>query len=416
MSDKDDSQENVVPFRAPKTASGSDGSGRGKRKTRIGATGGDGINPWKVQGYKPGQNVYCRIVRPEPGGYAVLIIKDNLPGYLPSNAHHNIGEEILAQFVCVDRNRILLSERFTASSGNVFVNQEQIDWTSQLDAPSHLDTPSQLNASQPGETNLEESDEKSGQVDTTRRDHTNVVAFQEWNQPARRQFRVRRATDLMVTPLAGSQVTTLRISDYDPQWLITDLEGGMRTGCLKATSEREFSRSAALLLRGRAVGGIYGNKADPITRPTEESVASMLATIYREPDTVVSMYDLPEHVVLAMSALFLGYPVERNDDYSTSEYMDFICDWLHKQGLTAALAITLANGKGTCLAFVCQGRYVGAFDVDGQSFHEGQEYVQELLEYDPDAQLEASILPPEMHSQATRFGFSLSMLAPKEGA
>lgn len=404
MSDKDDSQENVVPFRAPKTASGSDGSGRGKRKTRIGAAGGDGVNPWNIQGYKPGQNVYCRIVRPEPGGYAVLIIKDNLPGYLPSNAHHNIGEEILAQFVCVDKNRILLSERFTASSGRAFVRQDQVDWTAQLDAPAQPDTTTMDAAA----TNVEANEGEVG--------NTNVVAFQEWNQPARQQFRVRRATDLMVTPLAGSQVTTLRISDYDPEWLITDLEGGMRTGCLKATSEREFSRSAALLLRGRAVGGIYGNKADPITRPTEESIASMLATIYREPDTVVSMYDLPEHVVLAMSALFLGYPVERNDDYSTSDYMDFICDWLHKQGLTAALAITLAKGNGTCLAFVCKGRYVGAFDVEGQSFHEDIEYVHELLEGNPEAQLEASILPPEMHSQAVRFGFSLSMLAPKEGA
>jgi hypothetical protein len=214
----------------------------------------------------------------------------------------------------------------------------------------------------------------------------------------------------MVAPLANSQVTTLRISDYDPEWLITDLEGGMRTGCLKATSEREFSRSAALLLRGRAVGGIYGSKDDPITRPTEESVASMLATICREPDTVVSMYDLPEHVVLAMSALFLGYPVERNDDYSPLEYMVFICDWLQKEGLTAALAITLAHGTGTILAFVCKGRYAGAFNVEEQSFHEDREYLYDLLEQNPEAGIEVSVLPSEMHSSSARFGFSLSLM------
>lgn len=401
MSDKDDSQENVVPFR-PKTSGEGDGSGRGKRKTRIGAAGGDdGVNPWKIRGYKPGQNVMCRVVRPEPGGYSVLITKDNLPGYLPSNQHHANGEEILAQFVCIDKNRMLLSERFTAGSGTAYIKQDQIDWKSQLDASAP--TSESARGEDASERNSEDDDE-------LRRDEDNVVAFQERKDFPRKHYRLRRATDLMVAPLANSQVTTFRIADYDPEWLITDLEGGMRTGCLKATSERAFSRSAALLLRGRAVGGIYGSKSDPNTRPTEESVTSMLATICREPDTVVSMYDLPESVVLAMSALFLGYPAERSDNYETSDYFDFICDWLRKEGLTAALAITFPEGSGTCLAFICTGRYVGAFNVERQSFHENEDYVHELLERDPRAQLEASILPPEMHSSSVRYGFSLSLL------
>ncbi len=61
-------------------------------------------------GYKPGQNVIAKIAKPESGGYAVIIVKDNLPGYLPSNARHQVGDDVLATYVCFDKNRVLLSE------------------------------------------------------------------------------------------------------------------------------------------------------------------------------------------------------------------------------------------------------------------------------------------------------------------
>lgn len=74
------------------------------------------LNPWKLSGYKPGQNVVCRIMNAEPGGYAVLIPKDNLPGFLPTQERLRLGDEVLATFVCVHNNRILLSARFSTSN------------------------------------------------------------------------------------------------------------------------------------------------------------------------------------------------------------------------------------------------------------------------------------------------------------
>ena len=47
--------------------------------------------------------------------------------------------------------------------------------------------------------------------------------------------------------------------------------------------------------------------------------------------------------------------------------------------------------------------------VEDQHFTEDKEFVYELLRSDKDANVEASILPPEMTSSAVRFGFSLSM-------
>lgn len=199
-----------------------------------------------------------------------------------------------------------------------------------------------------------------------------------------------------------------KIADYDLEWLITDLEGGMRTGCVKASSEDRLSRAAMLLYRGRAVGCIYGCKSMPDTLPTEQSLQTMLTDLSL-PETKVMIYDLPENVTLAMSALFLGYPVTRSDDYDARSYMDYICSWFESKGQTACLAISLKQTMATCLVFIYKGQFCGAFYVEDQKFTQDKQFVYELLRNDPSSSVEASILPPEMTSSAVRFGFSLSM-------
>jgi hypothetical protein len=67
----------------------------------------------------PGDNLICKIVRSEEGGYEVFIEKFNWPGYLPSNAKHAVGDEVLGTFVCVDKQRMLISERFTHGKGDL---------------------------------------------------------------------------------------------------------------------------------------------------------------------------------------------------------------------------------------------------------------------------------------------------------
>lgn len=67
--------------------------------------------------FKPGQNVVCKILKEKPGGYAVVVYAANsssLPGYLPSDSLHLMGEELLATYVMVDNNRLLLAERHGA--------------------------------------------------------------------------------------------------------------------------------------------------------------------------------------------------------------------------------------------------------------------------------------------------------------
>ncbi|CAN5573373.1 hypothetical protein BH10CYA1_BH10CYA1_21720 [soil metagenome] len=477
------------------------------------------LNPWKLSGYKAGQNVVCKVVKDEPGGYAVIIPKDNLPGFLPTQALLRTGEEILAQFVCVHNHRILLSARFSNNvsklsatpnvrweehldeidiTGGQSAEEEGYSQSASLEQQSQTITPQQQVAAQQAAQAASQQQQATSQPQaaipqqpaqgnvlvppSTRPDdgmyknyqsssiktlpaepfsppppppqppqgappktgglngsmpysansppQQDVVpnrlisipanqsiqleqeaeaeaAFGVWASTPRK-FHLKRATDLILPPIDKDSLNEFKIVDYDLEWLITDLEGGMRTGCVKAACESKLSRSAMLLYRGRAVGCIYGCKSMPDTQPTEQSLQNMLSDL-EVPDTDVKIYDLPENVTLAMSALFLGYPVQRNDDYDARAYMDYICGWFESKGNTACLAITLPSNSATCLGYVYKGQFCGAFYVEDQQFRTDKEFVYDLLKNDPRANVEASILPPEMTSSAVRFGFSLSM-------
>lgn len=348
------------------------------------------INPWKVTGYKAGQLVSCKVVAAEPGGYSVLIVKDNLPGFLPIEGKLKIGEEVLAQFVCVHNNRVLLSARMagTSSQSSAPAQRPQTDWRKELQQGDAQAAP-------------------AGEPESER-------AFEVWAHDRPVNFRLRRAIDLILPPVDQNikpQEKSITESD-DLLWVITDLEGGMRTGCVKAYCEGRKSRSAVLLYKGRAVGCIYGNKGLKEPMPTETSLQMML-TDCQTPETQLVMYGLPEEVALAMSALFLGYPVERSDDLDARSYMDYIMSWFAQKEQTACLAFSLPASAGTLLAFVHRGQFIGAFYVENQEFSRDINFVYNLLAQDPQAGVEASILPPELTSSSVRFGFSLSMAMPR---
>ncbi len=339
------------------------------------------LNAWNLPAYKAGQNVSAKVMGPEPGGYSVMLTKDNLPGFLPTEQKLKAGEEVLAQFVCVSNNRILLSSRFSSMS-SMGGGQQQA-------APTQW---------------------QDSMAATTATDGENPqdAAFRVWAQTNPRKFQLKRAIDLIMPPIEVEEALNFAIGEQDLEWLITDMEGGMRTGCVKATCEERLSRAAMLIYKGRCVGCIYGCKSMNETHPTEQSLQFMLNDL-KVDGAKVQVYDLPDSVTLAMSALFMGYPVNRSDDLDAKSYMDYLLGWFTDKGQTACLAIQLPSAAATCLVFVHGGKYIGSFYVEDQHFSDDINYVYGLLEKDPQAAVEASILPPELTSNAVRFGYSLSM-------
>lgn len=75
-----------------------------------------GLNRWKTDHLKPGQFVVCTIVQQIHGGYNVTVDKEELPGFLASVRDHSIGIQLKVAFVCVEKGRLLLTERFSFES------------------------------------------------------------------------------------------------------------------------------------------------------------------------------------------------------------------------------------------------------------------------------------------------------------
>lgn len=438
------------------------------------------MNRWKGPGYKAGQTIACKVLAAEPGGYSVIIPKDGARGFLPTEAKLKIGEEVLAQYVCVHNNRILLSARMNAqqASGSSAPRTQAPDWTQMAASGAHPQPgqtgqfpaqsgayPAQTgsyDAAPPGQTGqfpaqtgahpAQNDPYSTGQYPQQNFQGQQTGAYQAQPQQGMQgqqsgayhaptqnyqgqspsgipeqeraflvyaegkpmNIRLRRAIDLILPPLdKNQQPNKMRIGQGDDLlWLITDLEGGMRTGCVKAFCEPKKSRSAVLLYKGRAVGCIYGNKQLREPLPTESSLQMMLKDC-TTPDTHLVMYGLPEEVTLAMSALFLGYPVERSDDLDAKSYMDYIMSWFTQKEQTACLAFSLPSSGATLLAFIYKGSFVGSFYVETQEFSRDINFVYNLIQSDPQSRCEASILPPELTSASVRLGFSLSMNMPK---
>lgn len=333
---------------------------------------------WRADWLKPGQMLKCKVLRPEPGGYAVIIVSINRVGFLPWEAPLKVGAEILAQYVCVHNNRILLSAKLSGSKSDF----------SELPGPlTHIPSKREL-------PNWDSILNKSPTVGS-------------------RGFPKRRATDLFLPPLDTEQPPNrMRIGQGDDLlWLITDLEGGMRTGCVKASCHPKKSRSAVLLYKGRAVGCVYGNSQMHEAGNTESSLQMMLNDC-STPDAHLVMYGLPDELVLAMSALFLGNPVSRKDDLDARSYMDYILRWCSRKERTACLAFGLPSGE-TILSFVHSGRFLGTFHVDTQEFSPDIQFVHDQLREQAQARVEASILPSELLTASVPLGYSLSCNMPK---
>jgi hypothetical protein len=203
-------------------------------------------------------------------------------------------------------------------------------------------------------------------------------------------------------PISTTAVSPLRSGDYDIGKLITDLEEGQLTGCVKMICDERLSRGALLLFRGRAVGCIYGKKPMVEPYPIESAIQMLLLDSFL-PETKLTVYDLPDEVILSMSAMFLGVPVLEKD-YADQKKLNSLVKTLKND--TAILTALAANEM--CLAFLHEGEVFGSFHVDHQKFSDQGTSFDEVMDKAPDSKVEISILPAEMTTEKVLFGYGLS--------
>lgn len=316
-----------------------------------------------IPDYKPGESLMVRISAPEPGGFAVKLLPNELDGFLPSQEAIAIGKIVPATFVCMNENRALLTYAFMIGT------TERVQLSTLTDQEN---------------------------------------AFAVWADSYPRSFKLRRAIDMVMPPF-GSPPPSIKSSERPD--LLGDLEKESFTGCVKAQSQKNLSRSAVVLYRGRAVGCIFGKRPMTDAYPTETALELMFADLC-DADTDVQIYDLPEGLVLSMSSFFLGCGVEADDNLESADFFKKMTDQFSRDKQTACLVYAEPPNVPSCFGFFFNGDYHGAFDVDDQQFFSDIEYLENLAKKESKARFEACILPPEMMSDRVKFGFNITAINP----
>lgn len=91
IDDDDDHEEDRLKPQTDSSRS-SGGSRYPPRKTALGTHDGGGPN------YARGDKLKCRVIGFRPGGFEILIVDDDITGFLKSEEHRNLGDEFFAQF------------------------------------------------------------------------------------------------------------------------------------------------------------------------------------------------------------------------------------------------------------------------------------------------------------------------------
>jgi hypothetical protein len=318
-----------------------------------------------IASLKAGQSVVCRVDKPEPGGYTATILNYELEAFLPSREELEIGQVVPATFVCMAGERALMTFAYMIGT------TERV----QFGLPSEQET-----------------------------------AFAVWADSYPRNFRLRRAVDIIMPSITGKLNHSVKSSDYDIKRLLADLEASELTGCIKAESSEVLSRSAALLYKGRVVGCIYGRKPQPQTQVLEASLKAMMADLVLS-STEMQVYELPDEVVISMSALFLGVPIgagQTADAGDSKSYIGELMPSLEEKGDTACVMVSTTDKPSRILGFVHRGQAFGSYSIVDQKFDLGFDQLHQLCEESEDAVVNAYLLPKEMTSESVVYGYALT--------
>lgn len=316
--------------------------------------------------FRAGQSVMCRVDAPEPGGYSATIVPHEVDAFLPSRDELTIGQTVPATFVCMSNNRALMTFAYMLGT------TERV----QFGLPSEEET-----------------------------------AFAVWADSYPRNFKLRRAIDMIMPNIAGKLNHSIRCGELDMDKFLSELEDSRLTGCIKAEADEALSRSAALLYKGRVVGCIYTRKPMPPTQSMDVSLKNMLNDL-KLASTRVMVYELPEEVVISMSALFLGIPIDegKSSSVEAKRYIKEVLPFLEEREETLCMMIGTESSPSECLGFIYRGERIGSFSVVDQKFEPGFNLVLGLCDAVGESRANAYLLPKEMTSHSVVLGYSLGAL------
>jgi hypothetical protein len=386
--------------------------------------------------YKAGQNVACKVLHAEKDGYAVLLQKDNLPGFIKTANKLEPGDEILGVFVCVHNGRVLLSQLFSAPrEGDArrtkfnTVNWEELlrEVDDELQGTDRPEPPKPRKLPSPSPDKPDKADKKpnthrskeepgggsskpQGRLSVV--PQSNVSPLTGGGGGGGGEIRHRRSIDIFVPPVDLKSIRAKKsftLTNGGLKGLVAELEETKHNGCIKITSEQQNCRAAALLFGGRVLGCTYTCKDAMKSLSNEDALSSMLKSM-QNPHCEVTTYTLPPHVILPMAALFIGQPVETNARLTAPEYFHSISNWIADNDSTACITLVHPEEKLMNLVFFFQGQAEGLFSIDTQKYTHNADATGQLFEKYDDTVVDACLLSFEDKegNSRTDLGYSLS--------
>jgi hypothetical protein len=165
----------------------------------------------------------------------------------------------------------------------------------------------------------------------------------------------RRATGLLPEPTGenGHEMPIFQYANY--KQLIAAIKANQETCCIKFSSEKQKSRGAILVFRGRVLGVLYGRKNLDGKLFQEEAYPYAIKDI-SDPETDVTAHVLSESLAVATASLFrgqFGIAGERAvGENAFSQYFDKLieskmpgCILVHDSEDLAVLAAYIFGGK-----------------------------------------------------------------------
>jgi hypothetical protein len=217
----------------------------------------------------------------------------------------------------------------------------------------------------------------------------------------------RRATAILPFPRVGKDTKFSYNIHSDYKRLLLSIEANQTSCCLHIASEKNKSRAAVLVYRGRALGSIYGNKTLGrylFDRSAYERAFSDLVGIKHS----LEAYPMSDELVLGAAALFHGYVVESDADGDARQSFTTAFNNLTKSAMPGCIVINGVKDRSLCFVYLHSGQISGIYSDKHGWLKPTQETAMDYIRRHRNLSIEACMLPLDEMPEIAELTFGLT--------
>jgi|EBPBio282013_DNA_FD.fasta_scaffold00227_65 hypothetical protein len=162
--------------------------------------------------------------------------------------------------------------------------------------------------------------------------------------------------------------------------LLVNIEGNEETCVLRLISQRNKSRAAVLILRGRVLGCIYGRKehdGNLIQLMGQEAFQRVRLEILSS-DTIIDTYKVDDKTAIAASAIFHGELYQPHSTETVKETLDFSLNHLLESSMPGTIVLN-ENIDNAAIIYIFKGKIHGVFSFEEGWLDNSREAIEKLF-------------------------------------